>query len=313
MKATITKSTGLWYNAIVENGTVVQCRLKGKLRLDEIKSTNPIAVGDNVILRLDHESNSYIISEILDRNNYIIRLDPHKKAYTQVIAANIDQALIVATANAPRTSDGFINRLLIICEAYHITPIIILNKIDIYTNKKEIDKINEWHHTYTLAGYKVIHTSIMSKEGIADLHTILKANINLLCGHSGVGKSSLMNIIYPSLGLKVGPISAFSNKGKHTTTFAEWHTLPDGGAVIDTPGVKEFGLANMEAAELGGYLPEIRRYMINCKFTNCTHRNEPHCAVISALEQGLFNPARYDSYISMMHELEDGLEKWEKK
>lgn len=313
MKATITKATGTWYDARLQDGTKIACRLKGKMRLDDKKLTNPVAVGDWVLLENDTETNTYQIYEVLPRLNYLVRKDPHKEAFSHIIASNLDNALIIATMQSPRTSAGFIDRLLIVCESYHIHPIIVFNKYDLYV-KKDLLKLDDYLHAYREAGYKVIISSTVTQAGLEELHECIAGKVNLLCGHSGVGKSSLMNTIYPGLNLRVGELSGWSGKGMHTTTFAEWFDLPDGGAVIDTPGVKELGIADMELQDLGGYFPEFRHLMQACKYNNCLHLDEPECAVIDYIQ----NPenrmlTRYASYLSMIDEIQSSKKKWQKK
>ncbi len=313
MQATIIRATGSWYDAQLQNTeTKVQCRLRGKFRLDNTKLTNPVAVGDHVVLEKEANQDTYSINQILPRRNYVVRSDPHKKAYTHIIAANIDNAIIVATIAYPRTSTGFIDRMLTVCEAYHIRPIIVFNKIDLY-NDKETSKLNDYTESYRSVGYTVIHTSTVNHVGLAALHLHIKQKINLLCGHSGVGKSATMNVIYPTLNLRIGSISNFSGKGMHTTTFAEWFNLGDGGAVIDTPGVKELGLSDMQPGELSTYLPDLHDAAKQCRYNSCLHANEPDCGVKRAVEAGSISMLRYNGYLSMLGELQLGLKKWQKK
>lgn len=313
MKATITKATGIWYDARLEDGAKVACRLKGKMRLDDKKLTNPVAVGDWVVLENDVETGTYQICEVLPRRNYLVRKDPHKEAFSHIIASNIDNALIIATMQSPRTSPGFIDRLLVVCESYHINPVIVFNKYDLYV-KKDLVKLDDYVHAYKSAGYEVLICSTVSGLGMESLHERIAGKVNLLCGHSGVGKSSLMNTIYPGLDLRVGGLSGWSGKGMHTTTFAEWFDLPDGGAVIDTPGVKELGIADMESQDLGGYFPEFRLLMQACKYNNCLHMDEPGCAVLDYVEDPENKMyTRYASYLSMIDEILSGKKKWQKK
>lgn len=309
MEGLVYKSTGSWYNVKDDKGVTWQARLKGKLRIDEeISSTNPIAVGDTIIFEADDENvRTGIISNIRPRENYIIRVSPHNKNQKHIIAANLDMALVVATIASPRTSMGFIDRFLITAEAYHIPAVIVLNKIDVLTKDKHKDQLEEYTQIYTDAGYKVFHIVALQPETVQPLMDELRSKTTLFSGHSGVGKSTLINQLIPDIGLRTQEVSDWSGKGQHTTTFAEMFDLPGGGRIIDTPGVKEFGLMNFEKEELAHYFPEMRKVMNDCKFNNCLHINEPGCAVKDALNDRRISVDRYASYMTIMDTIE---KKW---
>lgn len=301
MLGTVIQSTGSFYDVLLESGEVITCRLKGKFRLDEKKQTNPVAVGDKVKIDKDEKDES-VIEEILPRKNYIIRSDPHKKEYKNVIAANIDQCVIIASLTQPRTSYGFIDRVLLTAEVYDIPACVIFNKHDLY-REKENNLLQELMFSYNEAGYKSFSTSIIKKENLDTLKTLLQNKSTLITGHSGVGKSSLVNSIEPQLNLKVKEISKYSEKGQHTTTFARMHPLSFGGFIIDTPGIKEFGLMDIEAYEVSHYFPEMRSRIGQCKFKNCLHLNEGGCVILQLLDDGKFSPTRYNSYVTIHEEI----------
>lgn len=305
MKAIIYKSTGSWYSAKDGDGRSYNARIKGIFKIDDITSTNPIAVGDEVELEAEtsHEG-SYVITAISDRKNYINRESPANKRKHHIVAANIDQSLLIATIKEPRTSQGFIDRFLIASEAYHIPSIIVFNKADLHKAKEE--KIfSEWKKMYEDIGYKVILSSNETKEGIDEIRSALHNKITLLSGHSGVGKSSLINCIYPELDLRTQEVSGWSGKGLHTTTFAEMFDLPTGGKIIDTPGVREFGLVDIPKQELSHYFPEMRKLINDCQFNNCLHINEPGCAVKNAVLKGEIHEDRYVSYVKILDSIEE--------
>lgn len=279
-------------------------RVKGKFRNDDgISSSNPIAVGDKVVFDEENISEqSCIIHTIKDRENYIVRVSPHNKNQKHIVAANLHHALIVATIAEPRTSQGFIDRFLVTAEAYHIQPIIVINKTDLLKPKHE-EKLEHWKQMYGKAGYDMITLTALQPESIKPLQEKLKNKTTLFSGHSGVGKSTLINQLIPSLQLKTHEISGWSGKGQHTTTFAEMFDLPFGGAIIDTPGVKEFGLVDIDKYELAHYFPEMRAVMSQCRFNNCLHLNEPGCAVKQSVNDGCIEPDRYASYLAIIGDL----------
>jgi len=301
MKARIYKSTGSWYSVKSELGLFYQARIKGVIKLDNITSTNPIAVGDWVEFEMeDEERGTVMISEILDRNNYVARQSPHNKRQQHIIASNLDQSILLATLKSPKTSQGFIDRFLISCEAFHIPAIIVFNKSDIY-GEKEMHTYEEMKKMYEAIGYQVFLISVEKKEGLDKVQKLLENKTTLISGHSGVGKSSLINYLFPHLDLNTQEVSDWSGKGLHTTTFAQMYDLPEGGAVIDTPGMRELGLVNLEKEELAQYFPEMRAKMNDCQFNNCQHMNEPGCAVKAAVEKGIITEARFYSYVDLWH------------
>jgi ribosome biogenesis GTPase / thiamine phosphate phosphatase len=305
MKATIYKSTGSWYVAKTTEGKVYNARMKGVFKLDGITSTNPIAVGDEVILETENElESSAMITEIITRKNYINRQSPSNKHQHHIVAANLDQSVLFATLKDPKTSQGFIDRFLVTCEAYHVPAIIIFNKADLY-KKKETEKFELLQEIYESCGYIVVLMSIADKIGTQELADLLKDKTTLMSGHSGVGKSSFINTIFPELGLKTQVVSGWSGKGMHTTTFAEMFDLPFGGRIIDTPGLREFGLVDISKQELSHYFPEMRALISDCQFNNCLHTDEPGCAVKKALEEGLVSEERYVSYYNILNTIDD--------
>ena len=305
MKAKVYKSTGSWYTLKDETGKFWNGRIKGVLKLDDITSTNPIAVGDWVEAEPESENdNTAVISEILQRHNYINRQSPRHKHQHHIVAANLDQSMLIATLKEPRTSQGFIDRFLVASEMYHVPVLIVFNKSDLYKGK-ELEKYEAWKEMYEAIGYKVLLVSAEKKEGIEELTTLLKDKVTLVSGHSGVGKSSLLNEIFPGINLKTGDISGWSGKGQHTTTFAEMFDLPGGGQIIDTPGMREFGLVDIEKQELSHYFPEMRDRLNNCQFNNCLHINEPGCAIKEAVINGEIHEDRYVSYVSILDSIEE--------
>ena len=301
MKARIYKSTGSWYSVKTESGLFYQARIKGVIKLDNITSTNPIAVGDWVEYDMeDEERGTVMISNILVRNNYVARQSPHNKRQQHIIASNLDQSILLGTLKSPKTSQGFIDRFLISCEAFHIPAIIVFNKSDIY-GEKELHTYEEMKKMYEAIGYQVFLISVEKKEGLDKVQKLLENKTTLISGHSGVGKSSLINYLFPHLDLNTQEVSDWSGKGLHTTTFAQMYDLPEGGAVIDTPGMRELGLVNLEKEELAQYFPEMRAKMNDCQFNNCQHMNEPGCAVKAAVERGIITEARFYSYVDLWH------------
>ena len=305
MKATVYKSTGSWYIVQDEDGKVLNARILGKFKIDGLTSTNPIAVGDSVKIVAENElEGSVTITEIDDRRNYITRTSPANKHKHHIIASNIDQSLLFATLKDPKTSQGFIDRFLITSEAYRIPSIIVFNKSDLY-EEKELEKFAEVSAIYEAIGYKVMGMSIDKNIGVADVKNLLKDKTTLLSGHSGVGKSSFINTIFPDLQLRTQDVSGWSGKGLHTTTFAEMFNLPFGGRVIDTPGIRELGLVDIPKQELSHYFPEMRVLINDCQFNNCMHTNEPGCAVKEAVEEGTIHMDRYISYCNILDKIED--------
>jgi len=298
MHGLVTKSTGSWYQVLDDQGNRYECRIKGKFRTHGIKTTNPIAVGDRVEFEIEQGLQSAIITKLEPRKNYIIRRSVNLSKQTQIIGANLDQAFLVVTLASPPTSTGFIDRFLVTAEAYHIPASLVFNKLDLFS-EEGLEILAEYIDIYEELGYTCYTVSALEKENIDDLNEALKDKITLISGHSGVGKSTLINAIIPGLELKTGMISDWSDKGKHTTTFAEMIDLPFGGKLIDTPGIREFGIVDIEPQELSHYFPEMRKLLNQCKFHNCRHINEPGCAVLDALENGEIEPSRYDSYLSI--------------
>ncbi len=267
--------------------------------MKDLKTTNPIAVGDRVLFETEANQKTAVITGLLPRRNYIIRRSINLSKQTQIIAANIDQAMLVITLAKPRTSFGFIDRFLVTAEAYHIPTLLIFNKMDIYTDE-DLSYLDEIITMYLSNGYRSICVSALKNEHIDDLKKELAGKTTLFSGHSGVGKSTLINRILPDIHLKTSGISDFSSKGVHTTTFAEMYFLPEGGAIIDTPGIKELGVVDLENGELAHYFPEMKALINQCRFNNCMHLNEPGCAVKKAVDEGKLALTRYDSYVSIL-------------
>jgi ribosome biogenesis GTPase len=300
MKGLVIKSTGSWYQVLSDTGQRVDCRIQGKFRLKDIKTTNPIAVGDRVEFELEPELETGVITQLEERKNYIIRKSVNLSKQAQIIAANLDQAFLIVTLASPRTSLGFIDRFLVTAEAYDIPASLIFNKLDLFSNEG-LEILAEYEQIYTDLGYPCYHVSAREGTNIEQIKTLLKDQVTLISGHSGVGKSTLINAILPEAEVKTGAVSDWSDKGQHTTTFAEMYSLPFGGYLIDTPGIRELGVFDIEPQELGRLFPEFRERMGDCRFHNCRHINEPGCAVLTALENGEIEPSRYDSYLSIYH------------
>lgn len=301
MQGLVIKSTGSWYEVLTENGKTINCRIKGKFRTLDIKTTNPVAVGDYVEIEPEPEQETGLIKALKPRKNYIIRKSVNLSKQAQIIAANLDQAFLIVTLASPRTSLGFIDRFLVTAEAYDIPAKLIFNKLDLFSDEG-IEILKEYQRIYETAGYPCYSVSAIKETNIDQIRALLKDKVTLVSGHSGVGKSTLINALLPGTELKTGEISDWSDKGKHTTTFAEMFELPFGGYLIDTPGIRELGVFDIEKQELGRLFPEIRKLMENCRFNNCRHINEPGCAVLTALEDGKFEASRYDSYLSIYHD-----------
>lgn len=294
------KSTGSWYVVKADDNEFYNARIKGKFKIDDITSTNPLAVGDVVdIVKEDTEEGAAVVTNIHTRRNYITRQSPHNKNQHHIIASNLDQSLLFATLKDPKTSQGFIDRFLVASEAYHVPAIIVFNKIDLY-KQKESDKLDELKSIYGNNGYKILTMSLNQRLGIDEVKSILKDKTTLLSGHSGVGKSSFLNIVFPELSLKTQDVSDWSGKGLHTTTFAEMFDVPLGGKIIDTPGLREFALMDIEKNELSHYFPEMKALLNECRFNNCMHIDEPGCAVKRAVEEGGISASRYISYLNIL-------------
>ncbi|HMR92780.1 MAG TPA: ribosome small subunit-dependent GTPase A [Chitinophagaceae bacterium] len=306
MKAIVYKSTGSWYTVKDGQGRWHQARIKGVFKIDEeITSTNPVAVGDEVKLEIEDEAaGTAVITEILPRRNYINRQSPRHKRQQHIVAANLDQSLLVATLKEPRTSQGFIDRFLAASEMYHVRSIIVFNKADLY-GRREMEKYEEWSSIYQSAGYPVFLVSVKEKSGLDSLMSELHQKTTLISGHSGVGKSSLLNAIFPGKEIKTQDVSGWSGKGMHTTTFAEMYDLPGGGSIIDTPGMREFGLVGVSRQELSHYFPEMRSRLNDCQYNNCIHINEPGCAIKEAVREGAIPEDRYISYVSILESIEE--------
>ena len=305
MKGLVYKSTGSWYVVKANDGRLFNARIKGVLKIDGITSTNPIAVGDEVEMEMENDlEDTATISEILDRRNYVARVSPHNKHHHHIVASNLDQSILFATLKDPKTSQGFIDRFLVACEMYHVPAIIVFNKADIY-KKKENEKFELLKCIYETVGYKVVLASVIQHQGVEEVKELLKNKTTLLSGHSGVGKSTLINNIFPELDLKILEVSGWSGKGMHSTTFAEMFDLPFGGKIIDTPGIRELGLVDLKKEELSGYFPEMRKLVNDCQFNNCKHYNEPGCAVKAAVNAGAISEERYISYLTIMETMEE--------
>lgn len=303
MKGLVLKSTGSWYLILGDDGKEYRGRARGKLRLDDVRTTNPIAVGDGVLFEMEAQSQEddlVNIHEILPRRNYIIRKSNNLSKQTQIIAANMDLVALVVTMATPATSTGFIDRFLLTAEAYHIPALIVFNKIDIY-GEVESALLQEYERIYEKIGYECIQVSAISGTNMNELRDKLRHKTTLFSGHSGVGKSTLMNALDPHIAQKTAAISTYSNKGKHTTTFAEMFLTENDCRLIDTPGIKDFGVVNLDKHELAHYFPEMRARMQGCRFNDCLHTEEPDCAIQAAVESGEIEPSRYYSYLSVLN------------
>lgn len=302
MQGTIIKSTGSWYLVRTSEGQVWNCRIKGKFKLKDYKLTNPVAVGDKVKFDAEKEEGHGIINEILPRKNFVLRRSTRQKHFMHLIACNVDQAFVIVTIKRPNIKPGFIDRFLLTTESYNIPTFIIFNKCDIY-DAEDLELYEALKVIYKNAGYQTMLVSAESGQGLDELKALLKDKSTLISGHSGVGKSSLVNAIQPQFELRTGDISEITDKGMHTTTFAEMFELDFGGRIIDTPGIKELGFLNMEPMDVAHNFPEIFALSPNCKYSNCLHINEPHCAVKAAIEKEAIHPLRYQSYLSIMEEV----------
>ena len=299
MRGVVVKSTGSWYSVRMEDGEIWSCRIKGKFRTKGIKTTNPVAVGDRVAV--ERQAGEGVIYDILDRKNYIIRKSTNLSRQAHIIAANVDQAILVTTLKHPEVSTVFIDRFLVSVEAYNIPAVLIFNKIDL------CDEDDRWLlralvDVYQNVGYTCLAVSAETGEGVEEVKQLLQDKVSVFSGQSGVGKSSLINRIEPELTLKTAKISEMHDTGKHTTTFAEMFELSFGGYIVDTPGIRAFGLVHMEKNEISHYFPEIFKYAEDCRYYNCTHIHEPGCAVLEAVKEGKISETRYFSYVSMFEE-----------
>ena len=302
MKGRVVKATGSWYEVLLDDNNSMQCRLKGKLRLENRRTTNPVVIGDWVTIEPEKDNSAAVISEVLKRNNYIIRQSARNRTAEHILASNIDRAFIIATIKQPATTTGFIDRFLLTAEAYHIPSTILLNKMDLY-NEDDLKQVEFLKSIYSNAGYSVELISAKTDEHLNDVRKMMKDKVNLVAGHSGVGKSTFINKMIPGMNLKVGDVSDYHSKGMHTTTFAEMFHIPEGGFIIDTPGIKEFGILDILLEELAHYFPEMKSRMLHCKFNNCKHINEPKCAIRDAVDKGEISKSRYGSYLAIAEDI----------
>ena len=303
MEGLVIKNTGSWYSVLVDDGQIIESKIKGTFRLKGIRTTNPVAVGDRVDIELNREGTAFI-KEIKPRKNYIIRKASNLSKQAHIIAANIDMAILLITINYPETSTTFIDRFLATAEAYNIPVIMVFNKIDRY-NAEEKEYLESLIRLYENIGYRCLKISALENAGIEQFYSLLKNKTTLFSGHSGVGKSTLINKLVPGVCLRTGEISEYHKKGMHTTTFSEMVPLPFGGYLIDTPGIKGFGTVEMEGSEISHYFPEIFRYGKECRFSNCSHINEPGCAVKKAVEEAHISISRYHSYLGILEDKEE--------
>ena len=305
MTGLVYKSTGSWYSVKDEEGTFRNARIKGVFKIDGITSTNPIAVGDVVDFETENETEGTVmVTKIHDRKNYVARQSPRAKHQHHIVAANLDQSLLLATLKEPRTSQGFIDRFLVACEMYHVPAIVVFNKTDLY-KAKEWEQYERLKGVYETIGYTVFAISIKEDKGVAEVKEKLKDKTTLISGHSGVGKSTFINAVMPGAKIRTQDVSGWSGKGLHTTTFAEMYDLPGGGKIIDTPGMREFGLVDVEKEELSGYFPEMRQRLNDCQFNNCQHMAEPGCAIKEAVINGEIDEDRYVNYVNILESLKE--------
>ncbi|MFC4874084.1 ribosome small subunit-dependent GTPase A [Negadavirga shengliensis] len=301
-KGRVIKTTGSWYMVQTDRG-LIQARLRGKFKLEDLKLTNPIAVGDWVELEMEKDQLTAVITQILPRQNYVIRKSTRKQHFSHILASNVDQAFLIITVRDPRTSLGFIDRFLVSTESFRIPASIIVNKSDALKKEKDLEYLELIKEIYEPLGYPVFCLSALEDENVSDiLQPALSDKTTLLAGHSGVGKSTLLNRLVPEAKQATKPVSKFTSKGVHTTTFAEMFPYGDKGYLIDTPGIKEFGILDIEEHELSHYFVEMRQYLGQCKYNNCKHVNEPGCKLLELLEEGYIHPYRYDSYLKIMYE-----------
>lgn len=311
MKGKVIESTGSWYEVFVaEKNSRINCRLRGKFKKQEEIFTNPVAVGDDVLVEYDKQTGDYVIDEILPRKNYMIRQSPRKKFQTHIIASNLDQAVILFTFLNPRTPLGFLDRFLVMAESFHIPVTIVVNKTDTHKAKEE-EKLRHLKELYEPLGYHVLPVSMNTGEGADRLKPLFEGKTTLISGMSGAGKSTLVNSLSPHLKLRTSKVSGKTGKGMHTTTFATMYQLYDETYVIDTPGIKELATVGIELNELSGYFPEMLKAKEKCRFNNCLHRNEPQCEVLKALESGEISTYRYQNYLNILEDIEN-VNSWER-
>jgi ribosome biogenesis GTPase len=303
IRGLVLKSTGKWYDVLLDDGIKVLCQVRGKIRMEGRSTTNPVAAGDIVDVERENELEGNI-THIHPRKNYIIRKSVNLSKEAQIIAANLDQAILIITTTRPQTSPGFIDRFLVTADAYDIPVILVFHKMDQY-DEAEIEEVHDLISVYENIGYPCLKTSLVSGEGMIEFKDKLSQKISLISGHSATGKSSIINEMIPGIELKTGDVSEASNKGQHTTTFAEMHQLPHGGYIVDTPGIKGFGLVDIPKDELHHHFIEFFKLLPDCKYHNCLHLNEPGCAVRKALEAHQIAASRYNSYVSMYHDEEE--------
>ena len=305
LKGKILKSTGKWYIVEMEDGAIVNCRIRGKMRMSKLRTTNPVAVGDQVYVSdAEDEDGNKVILDFEERKNYIVRKSTNLSKQMQILAANVDQAYLLVTMKSPETHLAFIDRFLVAAESFRIPTTILFNKIDIY-DEDELEYIDALAYLYEKAGYPSFKISATNEDNIAFLKDQIKGKQVMISGHSGVGKSTLVNALDDSLDLRVGEISVANAQGKHTTTFAEMYKLKSGGYIIDTPGIRAFGIVNLEKEVISHYFPEMRHFLNECKYNNCLHMNEPKCAVKNAVEEGEISESRYTTYLQLMTEDEN--------
>ena len=304
MQGTVVKSSGSVYVVRTADGAAIDCRVKGNFRLKGIRSTNPVAVGDHVVFDMREDGTAYIV-DILERKNYIVRKASNLSKQSHILAANLDLCFLTVTISHPATATTFIDRFLASAEAYRVPVVIVFNKTDLY-NDAEREELEYLTALYSSIGYRCLHTSVVEGKGIAELKEMMRGNVSLLAGNSGVGKSSLVNAVAPEIGAKTGEISRTHDTGMHTTTYTEMFEFMPDSYIVDTPGVKGFGTYDMEVEEISHYFVEFFELSKECRYGNCTHTHEPGCAVLEALERGEIAPSRYQSYLSMLEDKEEG-------
>ncbi len=309
LKGTVVKSTGNLYRVRTNNNQIIDCKLRGKFRIHGIKTTNPVVVGDYVLFIKDPQQPYGLITDIENRKNYITRKSTNLSHISHILAANLDCVFLIVTIDFPQTPLGFVDRFLTATESFRIKSILIFNKIDLYTEENLL-QLEEWKSMYEKIGYTCLSVSAVTHEGLDDLKNLMKNKVSFFGGQSGVGKSTLINALDSSLNLSVGDISDYYKKGRHTTTFAEMFDLSFGAQIIDSPGIREFGLIQYEKEEVSHYFPEMLRLLPQCKFNNCTHTHEPQCAVKEALEKGEISETRYFNYISIIENEDIDLKDW---